>query len=209
MCGRFNAVIPIDVLKQIFQSAQAEETCLGSHNVAPTESVLIVTEEEGEKRHLRCARFGTPMTIHGRSFPLINIQSEKAANRTDFKTRRCIIPAAGFYEWEKVTPKDKQPYYFSPQSDLFAFAGVWSKNKDGLAFSILTTAANDVVAPIHARMPVILGHNAIGEWLAQDSDPAELIKLAEPYPDALMQSWKVSKTVNSAKNKDAACINSL
>lgn len=209
MCGRFNSFIPLDILKQIFQAQQAEESCAGSHNVAPTESVLIVTEDDTQQRRLQCARFGMPMIAHGKSFPLINIQSEKAANRTDIKTRRCIIPAAGFYEWEKVTPKDKRPHYFSPKDGLFAFAGLWSEGKLGTAFSILTTSANDLVQPVHARMPVILGHNAVGQWLAKDSDIKTLMALTEPYPAPLMQSWKVSKTVNSAKNKDAGCINSL
>lgn len=209
MCGRFNAAIPIEVLQKIFQAVQAEEACPGSHNVAPTESVPVVIEGEDQERRLRCARFGTTITVQGKTFPLINLQSEKAVNRSDFKTRRCIIPAAGFYEWEKITPKEKQPYYFSPREGVLAFAGVWSEGKEGLAFSIFTTAANDVVGPIHGRMPVILGHNAVGQWLAKDSDPAELFKLMEPHPDALIQSWKVSKTVNSPKNKDAACINSL
>ena len=169
----------------------------------------MIRESVDQQRELVLGRFGMPMTAGGRSFPLLNIQSEKAAGRQDFQTRRCIVPADGFFEWEKLGPKDRQPYYFSPRGGAFALAGVWKEDAKGVSFSILTTAANELVGPIHPRMPVIMGHNAVGQWLAADADRESLVSLLEPYPADLMQGWKVSKSVNSPKNKDAGCINSL
>ena len=146
--------------------------------------------------------------MKGKSFPLLNLQSEKARNREDLKTRRCVIPAAGFYEWEKVG-KDKQPYYFSANAGLLPFAGVWKRDGSGLAFAIFTTAANELLQPIHGRMPVVLGHNAVSQWLAPGTDMDTLISMMQPYPASLMHAWKVSKTVNYVKNKGEECINSL
>ena len=132
------------------------------------------------------------------------------ANREDFKKRRCIVPANGFYEWQKVTSKEKQLYYFSPKdNDIFSFAGFWKQDVNGLAFTILTTSANDLVNLVHEHMPVILSHNAVGSWWANDFDKTSLLELLQPYPSELMQGWKVSKAVNSPRNKEAECINSI
>lgn len=181
----------------------------GSYNLCPTEPAPIVMEDDKQERTIELARFGIPTQIQGRTFPLMNVQSEKAANREDFKKRRCVIPADGFFEWQKVSSKEKQPYFFSPKNGFFSFAGLWKQDARGIAFTILTTSANDVVGQIHPRMPVILSHNAVGQWLAPDAPKESLLSLMEPFPDGLMQSWMVSKAVNSAKNKEAACINSL
>lgn len=164
--------------------------------------------ENGPERVIRLAKFGTPMKTQGRTFPLINLQSEKVHSREAFNERRCIIPAVGFYEWLTVAPKDKRPHFFSPRNGLFSFAGLFSDRNGELSFSILTTSANKTVGKIHSRMPVILGHNAAGAWLGKDTAKGELIDLLQPLSDASMQEWEVSKAVNHAKNKSAECINS-
>ena len=209
MCGRFAIIQTIEQLAKFYQVQAINVQFSGSYNVCPTESAPIILENEKNEREIRLAHFGIPMVIGEKKFPLLNLQSEKAGNREDFKKRRCIIPASGFFEWEKVTPKEKQPYYFPPTENFFSFAGVWKQGTNGNSFTIFTTSANELVQPIHSRMPVILGHNAIGQWLATDSDTKTLAELLQPYPANLMQAWKVSKAVNSPKNKDALCINSL
>lgn len=212
MCGRFASIKAIEELAKKYNALPSPDTKFtGSYNIAPTEKAPIIHDlEKSDSRILELASFGMKMTVQGKSFPLLNRQSEKVANLEDFKSRRCIIPASGFFEWEKVTPKEKQPYYFSPKdNELFSFAGFWRHDANGLAFTILTTSANDLVNLVHARMPVILGHNAVGLWLDTNSDKTTLTELLQPYPAELMQSWKVSKTVNSPKNKEALCINSL
>jgi len=208
VCGRFGQARKIAELKQLY-AADGNIEWPGSYNIAPTEITPVVIESASQERELKLAKFGMPMTIKGKSFPLINVQSEKAPAREDFLLRRCIIPADGFYEWEKVSPKDRQPYYFSPKQGIFSFAGLWTQGKSGLCFTILTTSANEVVQPVHGRMPVILGHNAIYQWLAHNSALDTLKLLLEPFPASLMQAWKVSKAVNSPRNKDSICINSL
>lgn len=208
MCGRFANKKPIEDLVAAYQAIRTEGHFAGSYNIAPTESAPMVVEASGE-RIIQTAKFGTMMQRGGRKFPLINIQSEKAKGRKDLASRRCIIPATGFYEWVKVSEKDRQPYFFSPTEAMFAFAGIWAGSATERSFSILTTEANDVVSPIHGRMPVILGHNAQGDWLA-DSTPMEALNdLMRPYPSGLMQVWQVSKLVNKVANKGADCINSL
>lgn len=180
----------------------------GSYNLCPTEPAAIVLEDTDHHRSIELARFGIPTQIQGRKFPLINVQSEKAGDRENFKTRRCVIPADGFFEWQKVGTT-KQPYYFSPKTGFFSFAGLWKQVEGGLFFTILTTRANELLEPVHGRMPVILSHNAVGQWLTTDSDKETLKQLLEPYPAGLMQAWKVATTVNSPRNKEASCINSL
>jgi len=209
MCGRFATIESLEKLAKFYQTLPPAIQFNGNYNVCPTEQVPIVIERQDKEREIILAQFGTPMQIGAKKFPLLNLQSEKARNREDFKNRRCVIPSNGFYEWAKVTPKDKQPYYFSPKNGFFTFAGVWKQGTNGNSFTIFTTSANDLVSAVHPRMPVILSHNALGHWLEPDAPKESLISLMEPFPDGLMQSWKVSKTVNSPKNKEASCINSL
>ena len=211
MCGRFVSKETKEKLGKLYHANKVTSApFIPSHNVAPTELVPIILEGEGDhERAVELGAFGISMNREGKSFPLLNAQSESFAKWTHILTRRCIIPADGFYECVAITPKDKQPNYFSPKEGLFSFAGLWRPQGNGFAFTILTTSANELVSPIHARMPVILGHNTVPLWLSADSDNTMLSSLLEPYPANLMQAWQVSKAVNSPKNKDAACINSL
>jgi putative SOS response-associated peptidase YedK len=210
MCGRFNSKKELKELAKLYHADVVPGLRFSpSYNVAPTEQAPIVVEKKDHEREITLGRFGMTMRAGGKTFPLLNIQSEKATNREDFKTRRCIVPADGFYEWEKVSPKDRQPYYYSPREGIFSFAGVWKQEKAGLAFTILTTGANELLQPIHHRMPVILSHNAIGAWLDPETPADTLASLMQPFPAPLMQAWKVRKIVNSPRNKDASCINSL
>ena len=207
MCGRFANNKPAG---QLLKRFQAENSLVwdGSYNIAPTEFAPIAMEVSGH-RTMELARFGIPMTgAKGRSFPLNNTQSEKAVGRKDFIERRCIVPATGFYEWIAVSPKDKQPVYFSPVIGMFVFAALWAKRDNIFSFSILTTQANEVVGAVHGRMPVILGHNSIGDWLASTTPVKDLGDFMKPCPDNLMKAQRVSKYVNKATNKGADCLNS-
>jgi putative SOS response-associated peptidase YedK len=210
VCGRFSATRKLQELAQSYRAKYAAGlNFAGNYNVAPTEYVPIILEHLDQEREIHLARFGIAMQMADKKFPLLNLRSEKVQNRDDFKSRRCIIPADGFYEWEAVTPKNKQPWYFSPKVGNFSLAGVWKKEDQGLAFTILTTSANELLEPVHDRMPVILSHNGLGQWLTTDSSKDTLKELLEPYPAGLMQAWKVSKAVNSPRFKEASCINSL
>jgi putative SOS response-associated peptidase YedK len=206
MCGRLSSKSEREVIAKLFHAKVTPGEHFPSVNVAPTESAPIVREGADHERTVDIARFGIPSTAPGRSFLLINLKSEKAAARKDFKERRCVIPVDGFYEWEVVSPKEKQPHYFYPPQGLFSLAGVWKQTDKGLAFSIFTTSPNELVGRYHNRMPVILGHNAVAEWLAPEAVPETLTGLMQPYPQNLMREHRVSKAVNNPRNKDASCI---
>jgi len=207
MCGRLSAKSQREVIANLYHARVTPGEYTPSHNVAPTEYAPIVREATDHERTLDVASFGIPTKVQDRSFLLINVQAEKAAGRKDLRERRCVIPADGFYEWEAIGPKEKQPHYFYPPEGLFSLAGVWKETER--AFSIFTIAPNELVGRFHNRMPVILGHNAVAQWLAADAEPETLVGLMQPFPPDLMREHKVSKAVNSPKNKDAACIRTV
>jgi putative SOS response-associated peptidase YedK len=139
--------------------------------------------------------------------PLINAKSETAFDKPIFRSamrlRRCLIPASGFYEW-KTTGKTNQPHLFQLRDKgLLAFAGIW----DGEAVAILTTAANDLVRPLHERMPLILPTGVYGRWLDPAlQDPEALRPLLAAYPAESMTASPVGSFVNNARNEGPECI---
>jgi len=205
MCGRLSRKSQAQVIAQLYQATLSFDGDFPSHNVTPTQKTPIVREGPDHARTVDLGVFGIPTTIPGKFFNLINLMSEKAARRKEFRERRCVIPADGFYEWEKISEKEKQPHYFYPPEGMFSLAGVWKESDKGLAFSIFTTTPNELVGRFHNRMPVILGH-AVAQWLAPESDPGELTSFFQPYPANLMREHRVSKAVNNPRNKDASCI---
>ena len=135
---------------------------------------------------------------------------EKASFKQSFKSKRCLIPADGFIEWEK-TATGKQPHYFTLKDNgLFAFAGIWSEwEKDDellKTFSIITTERNSLVQPVHHRMPVILAPEDYALWLAPSSDAKSLQSLLAPLAASLMERVAISSDINSAKNDRADCL---
>lgn len=147
---------------------------------------------------------------------LINARSEtiheKPSFRQAIRSRRCIIPASGYFEWA-ATPGGKVPHYITMRDDSpMSLAGIWEtwKAPDGQKLetcSILTTEANSLMASIHDRMPVILHRGEFDRWLDPgDTNPQHLQHLYKPYPAELMQLWPVSTLVNSARNDNPACI---
>ena len=134
--------------------------------------------------------------------------AEKPAYRAAFKARTCIVPADGFYEWTKVGPKEKQPYFITTKGRApFAFAGLWEwwrakeavRDEPGLeTFTILTTEPNALCAPIHNRMPVILAKDYWVRWLGTVDDRKSLLR---SFPADRMECWPVGKAVGNVKNQ--------
>ena len=146
---------------------------------------------------------------------LINARAEtaheKPSFRAAFKRRRCLIPANGFYEWQSLGKNQpKQPFYFHlSKHQLFAFAGLWDTWEEIQTCTILTTSANEILQPIHSRMPVILSPDQYKTWLHPATSTADLRSLLQPYPAAPMQAYPVSLEVNAPSHDHPNCIKPL
>ncbi len=204
---------------------ELDETNLSpSFNVAPQtfQPVVRLNDETGE-RELTVMRWGLVpyWSKDGKaSFSTINAKSETVATspafREAWKTRRCLVPADWFYEWQRLDENTKQPFAIALKNDeMFAFAGLWETWKDKTTgrklrtYTVLTTDPNEVVEPLHNRMPVILHRRDYVRWLAP-TDPAHLpIDLLRPYPAEEMKVWKVSKAVGNTRNDDPSLIEPL
>ena len=133
--------------------------------------------------------------------------------RTALRKRRCLIPASGFYEWVALAgEKRKQPYCFRPKDEKpWAFAGLWERwqGPDGPVESccILTTEANELVRPVHDRMPVILPERHWAAWLEpQGQDAGELVPMLRPFPSDAMRAYPVGQLVNNPRNDRPGCL---
>jgi putative SOS response-associated peptidase YedK len=209
MCGRFTLTIDSNAVARAFNVAVPKSLQTGPrYNVAPTQDVVTVLND-GEP-HLDLLRWGLiPSWAKDASIGsrMINARAETLAEKPSFKrllnSRRCLIPADGFYEWQKVDG-GKVPMYITLKGhEPFAFAGLWDswETADGEVLrtcTIITTHANDMVAPIHERMPVILPSDAREMWLDPGLHDANiLLPLLKPYDPEAMQAREVSRRVNS------------
>jgi putative SOS response-associated peptidase YedK len=217
MCGRYTLASPTERLAEEFGVDAASIELAPNYNVAPTQQVAAVVDEGGQRR-LEVLRWGLipPWADDpGIGSRMINARSETAPGkpsfRRAFRERRCLIPADGFYEWQR-TNGAKQPYYIHMEEGRpFAFAGLWeswSKGGEGevRTCTILTTGANALVGEVHDRMPVILARDAYDVWLDPASERDELTGLLAPYPVDEMEAYPVSRFVNSPSNNDPRCI---
>jgi putative SOS response-associated peptidase YedK len=219
MCGRYTLRTPVDTLAERFEIDDTPSSTAASYNVAPTQGVATVLVEGG-KRKLEMLHWGLiPSWADDPSIgnKMINARAETVAEkpsfRKAFRNHRCLVLADGFYEWQK-TANGKQPYYIRMEDDSpFAFAGLWERWKNGSevrSATIITTDANDIVAPIHNRMPVILHPEDYGLWLDPDFDEKEpLTTLLKPYPAEAMEAYPVSRRVNSPSNNEPSCIEAV
>ncbi|MDE1153617.1 MAG: SOS response-associated peptidase [Micavibrio sp.] len=189
---------------------------LENYNVTPNTMVPVLVDEP-EGRELRLMQWGLiPFWAKDRKIgnAMINARADEAQDkpgfRDSFKDKRCIIPATGFYEWQKLTSV-KLPYYVTPKAGLFSFAGLWSRwispeSVEVETFSIITTTANDVVKPVSDRMPVCLPSSGWSPWLAKGTRPNDLQELLRPLPGEQLGIVPVSKYVNALKSSGPKCI---
>ncbi len=218
MCGRFRLGKGREALKKFF-GAYNDIEWEPRYNLAPTQEILTVRQDPHEpKRVLSLMRWGLiPNWSKDASAGarMINARSESVTDlpafRDALRSRRCLIPADGFYEWKKLG-KARQPYCFSLNDHgLFAFAGLWDrwKSPDGRAIetcSILTTTANELVRDIHDRMPVILPPDNYDLWLDPGFTRREgWLDLLKPLPTSSMKKFAVSSRVNDVNNEDPEC----
>jgi len=221
MCGRFTLRASSRAVAQEFGLADQPE--LFPHfNVAPTQQVAVVRQraDDGGKE-LAFLRWGLiPAWADDPSIGnrLINARSETAATkpsfRRAFRSRRCLVVADGYYEWQKVDGR-KQPYFIGLQGDRpFGLAGLWERwEKHGEpveSCTILTTDANELMQPIHERMPVIVPADQYDLWLdPRFGDTVKLGKLLRPYSSKEMVSYWVSTLVNNPRNDVPQCVERL
>ena len=178
----------------------------GLYNVSPTETIRMVVQRDGERR-LTAARWGfepfwTANAAGGTPRAWINARAETAAASPAFapalRSMRCVIPADAFYEWDRAA-RPRQPYAIGPAEpgQMLALAGIWSSSRDrGGTAAILTTGPNELVAPVHNRMPVILPRDLLETWLDPSATLADLEPLLSPAEDGSLRMWPVSTDVN-------------
>jgi putative SOS response-associated peptidase YedK len=217
MCGRFARRSTREVLADWF-GVELEDIppFAPSYNVAPQSVQPVVREgRDTGQREFALLRWGlVPFWAKDAKigYSTINARAEEAAAKPAFREalrkRRCLIPADAFYEWTRSDPKHKMPFAIALRSgEPYAFAGVWERwrPKEGEAletFSILTTDANEVLEPIHNRMPVILDPKDYNRWLEPSSTerlPADLLR---PFPAERIIAWPVSDRVGNVRNND-------
>ena len=216
MCGRYFRRSDKQRLAEAFRlGLPTSFEILPSFNVAPQtfQPVVRLSSETGN-REMAPMRWGLVPFWAGDSklaYSTINAKAETLATspafREAFKRRRCLIPLDGFYEWQPINAKQKQPFAVSLKSgELFAVAGLWDRWKDKTTgqsletYTIITTDPNALMEPFHNRMPVIVKPEDFERWMAP-ADPARLpTDLLRPYPDDEMRVWKVASAVGNVRN---------
>ena len=220
MCGRFSQFHSWREVHTYLNVCGPARNLPARYNVAPTQEAAVV--RQGTKgRALDFLRWGlVPSWAKDSSMAarMINARAETLAHKPSFRSafhkRRCLVPADGFYEW-RGTKGAKQAYrIFSPDRGVLAFAGLWERWEKGYgepfeSFTIITTEANSKLAPLHARMPVILDPVDFEYWLSPDLVANDAQALLRPAPNDDVEFHAVSKHVNNVRNDDPGCIEPL
>lgn len=221
MCGRFTLIAEPEKLQEIFDISDIQNCRLeAKYNIAPTQMVAtILVNSDSKQRECQLLRWGlipswakdakiSARMINARGETL----AEKPSFRSAFKHRRCLVLADGFYEWKRLETK-KQPYYFQLKNKQpFAFAGLWEEWQSAdeikiTSCTIITTDANELLQPIHHRMPVILQPEDYDEWLDPQQNKTETLQqLLHPLESEKMTMTAVSTRVNNPHHNNPECI---
>lgn len=214
MCGRFAFYSPSEATAALFGASGALPV-EARYNIAPTQYIAAIRDDEDSARELIMLRWGLiPFWAKDPSIGnrMINARAETVAEKPSFRAayrrRRCLVLADGFYEWHREGSV-KTPYYISPADGApFAFAALWENwnSKEGdesiQSTTLITTAANDFMASLHHRMPVVLRPDTADRWLAGGDDAIEYA--IEHGPE--LRAWAVDRRVNNARNEGADLI---
>ena len=224
MCGRFYIDIPKEELMAHYGLQAGPSLPPRRYNISPSQDILAIRAMDGNARTIGLLHWGLipswsrEENIH---YSLINARAEtvasKPAYRVAFKRRRCLIPVSGFYEWQQLD-QYKQPYAITmdlqtaDKSCLFSLAGIWEHwdSKEGKVIescSIIVTDANEILKPIHDRMPAILDPDNYSDWLdPENQDTKELLSLLKPYTTHKMRAYPVTRRVNNSAYDEPDCI---
>jgi putative SOS response-associated peptidase YedK len=219
MCGRYGRRADKQRITEWMRTHNTnvfdDSTFAPSYNVAPQSFQPVVRlDSETAERELTIMRWGlVPFwSKDGKAgYSTINAKAETITTspmfREAFKRRRCVVPADLYYEWQRIDEKTKQPYAIAlKDGSLFAFAGLWDAWEDKASgqysetYTIITTDPNEVMQPIHDRMPVILKPQDYGLWLARGDPYHPPIDLLRPYDADQMKAWKVGPDVGNVRN---------
>ena len=233
MCGRYARKADKQKIAEAFKAHADLETLTVApedFNVAPsTFQPVIRHSREDDSRELVLMRWGlipffTKQLSDVKGISTINAKAETIEKsptwREPLKKRRCLVPATAFYEWKKLDAKTKQPYAFSVRGrPLFAFAGLWDAWRDAnggwlQSFTIVTTEANELMAAVHTRMPVILHARDYDRWLNRDASERPPVDLLRPYEVDAMQMTAANPLVGNVRNNgpemlEPASVNTL
>ena len=227
MCGRYYRKADKQKIAEAFHATKVDDFPLPpwDYNVAPTTMQPIIrANRDTAERELAQLRWGlvpffTKQFSEVKGISTINARAETVAKsptyREPFKKRRCLVPASGFYEWKKLDAKTKQPFAFDlANGRMLAFAGLWDAWKDPgngkwlQSYTIITTEANELMAPMHERMPVILHPSDFDRWLSREEMYQPPVDLLRPFPADEMEAFEVSKDVGNVKNNSPELLNS-
>lgn len=217
MCGRFAQVEPLAAIIRTYFIEESRAGDSPRYNIAPGGPVLTVIREGG-KRVLDELVWGlVPPWARdpGEARKMINARAEtvgsKPSFRAAFRSRRCLLPATGFYEWKREG-RARSPYFIRPVSGpSFALGGIYEIRESGegpglRTCAIITTPANSLMAPIHDRMPAIIPAPCQDVWMDPATPLEDALSLLGPYPAGEMEAYPVSTLVNSPANDSPACI---
>jgi putative SOS response-associated peptidase YedK len=213
MCGRFAQKFTGERLQKKYHTIN-NLSFEPNYNIAPSSNVPIVVHDEDKNLKIEFMKWG--LVLHWSKDEeignkMINARAEtileKPSFKSSFKSKRCIIPVSGFYEWDK----SKQPYYVTSKNNIFSLAGIWDEWKAPTGnpihtFTIITTDANLDLVNIHNRMPVILDDKDISIWFDHSVKIEELQSLLRPYNSENMEQYTVDKRVNNPANNDEGLI---
>lgn len=232
MCGRFaisspafHQIGPFDVREWFERESGAAGLWRPRFNIAPTQDTPVVVCPSNDQRgasasviaepHIEMMRWGLapPWSRDPKRGP-INARAETIATqpmfRVAFRQRRCVVPATGFYEWQGGDAP-KQPWFISARDEMgLFFAGVWEIRTDEgrtlRSFAIVTTTPNEIMRPIHERMPAILTPAGAERWLDPSLEPGVVHQLLAPCDPGLLRAWRVSTRVNSPRHDEPTLI---
>jgi len=229
MCGRYGLFTPESELAERFAAEPRAPEPGPRYNLAPTQSGLVCRAPGPEERELTALRWGLipfwskdPRET-ARRYSMINVRAdtitEKPAFKVAFRRRRCLVPADGFFEWQARPGGPKQPHWIRLRSgEPMALAGLWERWEGEIdgepraieSYTIVVGEPNELMAPIHNRMPVVVDPSDWALWLDPGiTEPEPLLPLLRPYPAEAMEAVPVSRRVNSPENDDPALIEAV
>jgi putative SOS response-associated peptidase YedK len=216
MCGRYTLSMAMDRVAAAFGAQNVPED-RPRYNVAPRQIVAVVGLKADGTRSIAHLRWGLvpswandpnsgPRPINARAETLL----ERPMFRSLFKSKRCLIPSDGLYEWRKVG-KAKQPFHIRLRGGgVFGFAGLWDVWGEGdgkiASCCIVTVEANEIVRPVHERMPAIIPPECYGDWLDPETPTDRLMSMLKPFPNEEMETVPVGQAVNSPANDGPECL---